>query len=208
MRELEFLPEWYGMIRRRKRRVAIESWTLVVLLCSFGVWIGLTRRSVAASAATVASLNGDLDHVHGDQRDLDNLLVFQRELQSREQMIASLGFPVQVTRVLQMIDSVMPKEMSLEEFTCDTSETPRAVTSVAGVAPGTDKSKPLMDRRLDVRIKAVAPGDIDLGNFIVGLQSKYSFLSQVTPVSANDRVESGHRMREFVVSFSLNLNQQ
>jgi hypothetical protein len=48
---------------------------------------------------------------------------------------------------------------------------------------------------------------VDLANFL-GELSKMPFLEQVNVSYSQDKVDSGHRMREFEVTFSMNLNQQ
>lgn len=207
MRELEFTPEWYRQSRRGKRIIVMEVWALVLLVGGLSAWAGVALHNIRSEQASLESLRRQLDQTHDEQRMLDEQLALRQELQARQQMIASLGFPLEVTRLLQTLDSVMPREMSLVEFNCDTDEQIRQVTNVmaARMTQDADGSRQL-DRRLKVRLVGVAPSDIDLANFLAGL-TNVSFFEQVAVTYARDRSEAGHVLREFEVTFSMNLNQ-
>jgi Tfp pilus assembly protein PilN len=203
MRELEFLPAWYPQTRRRKSRVQIEGWILAVVIVSLGSWYVFAQQNLRAKQATLGTLQHQLDQVHTERELLNQALDLRQRLQEREELVASLGYPVEMTRLLQTLDSVMPREMTLTDFDCQTREQARPVTSVAAVRP----SDRQLDRRLDIHLKGVAPSDVDLANFL-GELSKMPFLEQVNVSYSQDKVDSGHRMREFEVTFSMNLNQQ
>src|SRR5262245_44181880 len=119
MRELEFLPDWYPRLRRRKRIVALQGWILLGAVLLLGGWIGLSHRSARASDATLSSLQRELKQTHEEQNILAQQLELRKQLQDREQLIASLGIQMEMTRLLQTVDSAMPKEMSLTEFECN-----------------------------------------------------------------------------------------
>ena len=48
MREVEFLPEWYPAVRRRKRMVAMQAWATLILICVLGLWTVMSQQRVAA----------------------------------------------------------------------------------------------------------------------------------------------------------------
>jgi hypothetical protein len=203
MRQLEFLPTWYPQTRRRKRFVKLESWILLVVIVSLGSWYVFAGQNLRDKQVALGALQKQLDQVHTEKELLAQALDLRQRLQEREELVASLGYPVEMTRLLHTLDSVMPREMAMTEFDCQTREQARPVTSVAAIRP-TDKQ---VDRRLDVHLKGVAPSDVDLANFL-GELNKMPFLEQVNVSYAQDRIDSGHVMREFEVTFSMNLNQQ
>jgi len=205
MREMEFLPAWYHRTRRRKRIVTIEGWLLLALVAALGSWLGFARQSVSGSELVLASLQRQVEQAHSDQRMLTEQLELRQKLQDRAQIIASLGFPAEMTRLLQTLDSVMPAEMSLTEFDCTTDEQVRPVTSVAAVRAAGDKDKQI-DRRLKIKLAGVTPSDVDLANLLYGL-TNVPFFEQVS-VNARNKLDAGHVMREFEVTFSMSLNQQ
>jgi hypothetical protein len=203
MREIEFLPAWYPQVRWRKRCVQIEAWILVIVMISLGSWYAFAQQNFHNQQTVLGALQQRLDQVHTEKELLNQALDLRQRLQEREEIVASLGYPVEMTRLLQTLDRVMPKEMALSEFDCQTREQPRPVTSVAAVRPN-DKQ---LDRKLDIHLKGVAPSDVDLAN-VLGELSKMPFLEQVNVGYSQDKVDSGHRMREFELTFSMNLNQQ
>jgi hypothetical protein len=206
MREIEFLPAWYPNLRRRKRIARLQSAVVVLLLCGFCAWAGLAHHNVMGAETSLQILQEQLDQTHIEQTILSQQLDLRQQLQDREQLIGSLGYPVQMTRLMQKVDQVMPKEMSLLQVDCNVEETPRVVTSVAGVKPG-DNKEPQLDRRLKVRLLAIAPSEVDLANFLAGLTS-VPFFDQVAPSYARSRNDSGHIVREFEVTFVVNLNRE
>jgi Tfp pilus assembly protein PilN len=109
-----------------------------------------------------------------------------------------------MTRLLETLDSSMPKEMSLVKFDSNIEETTHTVTSVAGVRSG-EKPQQQVDRRLKVKLSGVAPSDVDLANFLANL-TKIQFLDQVAVTYARNKTESGHVLREFEISFSMKLD--
>jgi hypothetical protein len=203
MRELEFLPDWYPRIRKRKRLIKIQGWTLFTLILVLGAWLLNTQRSVGAAERTLSSLRESLARSQAEQQMLDEQLRLRKELQDQEQLIASLGYPVEMTRLLQTLDSLMPREMSLTEFDCQTEEQPVQSTGIA-VARGGDKPR-LVNRRMKVKLVGVVPSDVDLANLLAGL-TNVSFFENVAPTYIRGRSENGHVFREFEITFWINLN--
>jgi Tfp pilus assembly protein PilN len=205
MRELEFLPAWYHQTRRRKRIVGLEAWVLFLLVIGLGSWVALAQRNIIRDQQALNGLTKQITQTHSEQRMLAEQLSLRQQLQEREQLIASLGMPVEMTRLMQTLDSVMPKEMSLVEFNCDTDEQLRQVTSVAAARATNDTTRQ-MDRRLRIKLIGVAPSDVDLANFLAGL-TNVPFFEQVAVTYAKDKTEAGHVLREFEVTFTMSLNQ-
>jgi hypothetical protein len=58
---------------------------------------------------------------------------------------------------------------------------------------------------MKVKMIGVAPTDVDVMNFLTRL-GDVPFFEQVYMTYAKDRPENGHVMREFEVTFCLNLN--
>jgi hypothetical protein len=217
MREIEFLPDWYPRAQRRKRIVLLEGWLLFLLILGLGSWMLLAQRNVFGAERSLSSLKGQLDQMHTEQRMLDEQLVLRKELQAKEQLLASLGYPVEMTRLLQTIDSIMPKATSLTEFGCETEE---QVKPVAGNTPavgahagyrdrnrdGQPQQQQQIDRKLRVRIVGVAPSKLDLANFLAGF-ANVPFFQQVAVTYARDKSEAGHVLCEFEVTFCMDLNQ-
>jgi hypothetical protein len=131
-------------------------------------------------------------------------LRIKKELEQQEQIVAQLGFPIEMSRLLRTLDLIMPREMSLKDITCTTREQPVVVRGVAA-AQARPNASTAIDRWLEVTLVGVAPNDVDLANFLAGLTS-YPFLEQIALIRADGKVDGGHLMREFEVKFSMNLN--
>jgi hypothetical protein len=206
MRELEFLPDWYHRARRSKRIVVLEVWVLLIVAVGLGTWTFLARGNLRAKETMVTLRQGQLDQTHSEEKMLTEQLSLREELRDREQIIASLGFPVDMTRLLQTLDSVMPKEMSMTDFDCNIEETQKQQTTAIAAAPSQQPPTPQYDRRLKVKLVAVAPSDVDLANFLAGL-TDVPFFDQVGVTYSHYKSDQGHVFREFEVTFSMDLNQ-
>ena len=77
MRELEFLPDWYPQMRRRRRLLALQVWGTLTLAAGLGLWLLLTTRNVAIAQQSLSALTGDLDHTQGQLKQLDELVALE-----------------------------------------------------------------------------------------------------------------------------------
>jgi Tfp pilus assembly protein PilN len=201
MHEMEFLPDWYPKLRRRKRMVLIQGWLTVVMALSLALWLFMAHRNTREKQAQIWRLEGQLAQTHSELRQLDELLDIKKQLQVQEQVISKIGMHVEVTRMLAELDRLMPKEMSLLDLKLDTIEQPRKVdTVVAAMA----KDEP-MDRRLQVHLWGVAPSDLDLANFY-GKLGDVAFFDHVAIGESADFADNGHLMRKFELTFMMDLS--
>lgn len=199
MREVEFLPDWYPLIFRRRRRVMVQAWMVLVFALGLASWSFLAGGNVRSARTELAALQGDMSQTDMDLKKLDELLELKRQWRLQDQVIARLGAHVPSARLIAALESVMPPEMALLNLAVDTVEQPRSVATPNG------KSEIVVDRQVKVRLLGVAPTDVDLANFMTRLTTERYF-EQVSMSYAKERQERGHIMREFEVIFTVNLN--
>jgi hypothetical protein len=199
LREVEFLPEWYPRIKRRKRAVMIQSWlALAVVVMFLGMALDKRWQVHRAKAAAIECS----DQINDSQKQLAQLnqkLQYEAQLRRQEQIMAALGLNVDATRLMNVLEEAMPKQMALTALTFETQEVmcPAANPSGLETAP--------MDRRLKVRMDGVCPTDVELAT-LLGKLSAVKFFDDVAMSYARDGLKDGHVTREFEVSFSMNLN--
>ena len=80
MRELEFLPEWYPKVRRHRRRLALQAWITLILICGLGLWMLLVERNVHAREVELGSLRSDVTESEVEVERLKDLLKLQQQL--------------------------------------------------------------------------------------------------------------------------------
>jgi hypothetical protein len=61
-----------------------------------------------------------------------------------------------------------------------------------------------MDRRLRIKLQGVTPNDQDIGTLVYGLQKP--FTDQMVLTYSRQKIDSGHKFREFELTFSMQLN--
>jgi Tfp pilus assembly protein PilN len=201
MREPEFLPEWYPQTRRRRRVVHLQGWLTLLLVGGMGAYLVLSDRNILADERTLGAIQSQIVETDAKLAEMDKLDAMRRQLRQQKQVVVRLGGYVAACNLVDTLDSVMPKQMSLTGMQIDNEERadPSAVQAAKGGGDGA------VDRRLKVRLQGVCPTDVDLANFMTQLAA-VPFFDQVNITYAREKGEHGHVMREFEVSFSLNLN--
>ncbi|HSI36799.1 MAG: PilN domain-containing protein [Phycisphaerae bacterium] len=199
MRELEFLPAWYPQTRRRRRLVFLQGWLTVVLVLGMGAYLVLADQNITNDERAVSSLRDQLRQSDTQLVEMDKLDALRRQLSVQAQIQSRLGYYVAAGTMMHTLDGLMPRQMSLVSLNLENDE--RVENSAIAAA----KADPVIDRRLKVRIQGVCPTDVDLANFMTQL-SGVSFFEQVAITYAREKADGSHLMREFEVTFYINLN--
>jgi Tfp pilus assembly protein PilN len=206
MREVEFLPEWYPKVRRRKHLMVVQAWATIILISGLGLWMLLVQRNVQAREVELRSLRSDLNQSEVDIQRLEDLLSLQRDLGKQDGIFAKIGRPIESTRVLTTLEQLMPRDMALLDLSLDTEETTQKPTgSLASRAAQEARHNNKTETAVRLKVHGVAPTDMDLADFLAKLTSK-PFFKQVDLTYSHERTDSGHIMREFEVSFAIDLN--
>jgi Tfp pilus assembly protein PilN len=205
MRELEFLPAWYPQARRRKRLVVLQVYMTLLLGGGLAAWMLLVSRNTRAAGASLSDINIQLSQTQSELHQLEEQVTLKNQLLVQRQIVERLGLPVEMSRMLSTLDQKMPPEMSLTDLSFETQEQLKVVSTLAGARSAGRGDN--IDRKLRIRLEGVAPTDNDVANFLAGL-TNVPFFEQVTMTYSRDRSDNGHVMREFEVTFCLDLNQQ
>ena len=205
MRELEFLPEWYPQSRRRKRIVLLQGYMTLLMAAGLIAWLFLAHRNTQTAAATLAGINNQVFQTHQEMHQLEEQVALKSQLLVQRQIVEKLGMPVEMSRLLYALDQKLPPQVSLTSLSFDTQEQLKIATSLAAARLATQGDN--VDRRLHVRLDGVAPTDNDVANFLTGL-SRVPFFDDVAMSYSRDQTDNGHVMRDFEVTFSVNLNQE
>ena len=208
MREIDFLPSWYPSIQRRYRAVVAQAWVtlaIVVLLAGYAMfkrWQLHNARVLTAQCQAQISLS---------QQQLSQLaekLKYEAALKQQDEIVAKLGLDVDATRLLKALQDAMTPEMALTNVSLETIEQarPASVLAVRNVPNANRTDVPDVDRRLKVTVNGVSPSDIQVATLIENL-GKTNCFENVAFSNLQDRhSRDGHLMREFEVTFDLNLN--
>ena len=160
MRELEFLPAWYPQTRQRKRLVYLQGWLTLLLFVGMGAFLVMAERNIVEAERSLASLNGQLSQTQSQLAEMDKLDGMRRQLRRQAQITGRLGLYVETGSILNELERLMPKQMSLTGLQLENEE--RLVQSSMQVARGTE---PAVDRKLRVKVQAVCPTAVDMASF-------------------------------------------
>jgi Tfp pilus assembly protein PilN len=204
MRELEFLPAWYGDLHRHRRRLRLQVWLTVAVISALATWLMLVDRNRRNAEGVVAVLQGQLAQTDSQLKEMDRLTHLEAELRVQEQIQAKLGAHVEAARLIGTLGQIMPASMSLASLGFEVEETPQQLSAMARAALKDPNNVP-MDRRLRIKLTGVAPTDVDIASFITEL-NKVPFFDRVSMQYAKDRRQQGYVMREFELTFSISLD--
>src|SRR4051812_19437119 len=199
MHDLEFLPDWYPQTRRRRRLVLLQGWLTMVVLFGLGGWILLAERNIAVAEDSLRALKGQLSQTDAQLAEMDKLDVMRKQLSQQNQILSRIGLYVEACAMVHRVDSVMPRQMSLTAIRLENEE------KVDNSAVQVVKGDQAIDRRLKVTVQGVCPTDVDLANFMTQLAAERYF-DMVNLTYAREKSENNHVMREFEITFSINLN--
>jgi len=146
-------------------------------------------------------VNQQLDRTNHDLQRLGEVEYLTNQLQQQDNIVRRLGTHVPVARLIDVLADAMPPEMALLELQFSTQE--KAMSDAARRAPSDEPAR--VDHVLSMRIVGVAPTDLDLSTFI-GNMERIPYFSDGQLANSQGRFESGHVMREFDVTFTMDLD--
>ena len=206
MREVEFLPDWYPKVRARKRAVMIQTWATLALVAALGFWMLLAQRNVQARENELSALHTDLNQSEVQLQRLEDLLELQKELGKQDSIFAKIGTQLKSTKLMTTLEQLMPRDMALINLTLETEDPAAAPRQGGSISSRAQKNAPKVstEPKLRLRLHGVAPTDVDLAEFLAKLTSK-PFFKQIELIRSQEKIENGHVMRDFEVSFVMDL---
>jgi hypothetical protein len=204
MVDLELLPDWYPQWRKRRRLLLLEVWLVAVLALGLGLWVYLAEKNLSRGKEALAAIDGQLSETRTQLEKIDRLETLRQQWHKQDEVLSRLGVHVEAARLMEKLGAALPREVALVGLTFETEEIVTPQGPLAKPA-GKDAAAPAMDRRLKVRLKGVAPTDLELSMFLMEL-NKVPFFEKVAPTYSQEKPMSGHVLREFELTFSVNLN--
>jgi Tfp pilus assembly protein PilN len=204
MREVEFLPSWYSQFLRRRRTVFFQTWMTIGVALGLSLWMFLADRNQRNAENVLDTLSSQIQQTSTQLQQMERLEMLRRQLRQQAEVLTKLGIHVEAGRLISKLAESTPPSVSLLLLNIDTDEIPVQL-SAAERASLKEGTRPPVDRRLRVRLQGVAPTDVELATFLTEL-NQASFLERPSLTYVKDRRESGHVLREFEVTFTINLN--
>ena len=204
MRELEFLPDWYPQTRRRRRLIVLQAWLTLVLVAGMGSWVVLKDRNNTQDERTLALQTAQLDQTYAQLAEVDKLDSLRRQLRRQEEIVSRIGFAVEACKAVNSLDDRMPRNMALTGVILEHEEKADPSALAANRSASGGASDVPIERRLRVRVQGVCPTDVDLADFMTQLAT-VPFFEGINNTYARERAENNRLMREFELTFSVNL---
>lgn len=204
MREMEFLPSWYRVVRRQRIAVIVQAWATVGLLVVLLVTTGLSKFRLINSKAELSNVRQQMAVTQKDLDELESMKQLQRRWSEQGEVLAKLGVSVESTRLMGLLAQATPESIALIGLNLQTEEKVETVKSVAAARAMKDK-EPSIDRKLRVRVQGVAPSDAEVADLMAKLGAVV-FLEDVSMSYSKDADQNGRAVRQFEVTFAMDLN--
>jgi hypothetical protein len=188
MKELDFLPRSY---HQRLSRRAQTRRNILMCLVLFTAMLSLHGLNLTRIRAAQAALN-ELHNGSGGWRSARSQFA---ELESRKALCRRR------LDLINRLEDAAPPDAVMGEATRLLAE-PMAMTGFSLDATATDKTAAAGSIPTRVRIAAVAATDVEVGMFL-GKLSACPLFSDVTLSFSRDAHNTGRKMREFEVKFTL-----
>ncbi len=200
MREIDFLPDWYRHVMRRRKRLMVQAACSITLLAAIGLRAVYSRHHATVAEAAVIQTENQIARAASDAREVDRLTNLRQRWARQVQRIERLGTHVEAARLLAALDDAMPSGVALSDLQVDTDERPSTT------APSSGSAVPSNDRRLRVRLEGLAASPGELEKFLARLKAT-PFFEQVSMGFNKNTLDAGRTVQQFEISFSINLNQ-
>lgn len=200
--EVNLLPEWYPAVVRRRRWLRWQAWATGVLVVVLTTLLVLRKDDEHISAYELATLETHRE-ITGEQLDqLEAAEARLGRLVSRAALVEQVGLPVEVTRVLSQIGSVLPPRAALTEVAVETQRRdPTLAEKTRAVAAGRAATQGMW---LRFRVGGVTPDSEDVAALLERLQAEPLF-QQCTVSYGRDVRLAGRPAVQFEVKFAIDL---
>jgi Tfp pilus assembly protein PilN len=198
MRELEFLPAWYPMLRRKRRILLMEAWLAVTIVAVLGLWLILSAHNVIAKESLLSIREKQLTQSNYELQKLAELESLKKQMSDQAKLMAHLGPNVPMGRLMDTLEQMLPEGMALMDVTVEFQKGLK--TQSVGRGPVVESDPTYM-----VVVHGVSPSDAELGNFMTGLANAIPHWIGGS-MDETDVRQDGHLMRDFNFSFSIRLN--
>ena len=198
MREMEFLPAWYSTLRQKRRILLMEAWLGIVIFVGLSLWMILSARNVMGKETLLTVREKQLTQSTHDLKMLSELQSLKAQMSDQVKLMAHVGPNLPMARLMESLQQMMPREMALLDMTVESQEQSHAPAGLPMAA------KVQENRRLVVTLHGVAPSDVELGNFMIRVATIPNYIEG--SVATKDVNQNGHLMRDFTISFGIDLS--
>ena len=179
MEKLDFLPEKIHLQRKRKTRLIRQSYLVMIFIAGLACFGYVRQGSIRSVRAETEILSGRSEEMQKQLSLLTDLEQQQAELSVIKQIDDRLGSRVCPLDVLSELNAILPKNMGLSSLKIETIEMRVPVDSKSGksarVTMANDDQKEVVVKRMRLILTGLAPGDVDIANFIGQLSANPLF---------------------------------
>jgi Tfp pilus assembly protein PilN len=204
MRDVNLLPAWYPLLRRKRRIFAAQLALSGVVLTALLGWWGISSERLGATRGLLGDTRDQLSEKQDEVAHLQRIVGLQEQLISKHRVMSQIGLPVEQSRVLSAIIDAMPTETWLTSVNARTEE--RLLTAAElGITSTRVRGEAPKTRRLLIRIEGLALSDADVMTLFSSLSTNPVF-ENVKLGGSSEVQHLGRLVRRFDMSFQIRLD--
>lgn len=206
MVEVDLLPSWYPRVVRRRQMLQWQAWATGAVLVVLIAFLVLRQENVAASQVELGELERQRQEADALLAELKQHESRLNELSARAKLLNQVGLPVEVTRMLGVLDSIMAPTTTVTIFEANTEHRPVTVQELAR-AKRESLPEPRPTMLLRFTLKALTPDPSEPSTILDALKAQ-PLLKDVNlkyQQSLGGSEESGARRFAFEITFGIDL---
>ena len=201
MREIDFLPVWYPKVRQQRRLLKIQAIGTAAVVLAGLIALAITQKKADAARAELSDAQLRSQRTIEAVQELDEMLALERRLSSQQKIVAELGLPVEINRLLCEVGGCLSSESTLTSV----SATTREIAPNATLVDRATGRAPAPTRVMELKVCGVAPTEAEVTAFWTRLAT-LPFLEQVKLVNTDESTDGDRVMRKFELTFAIRLD--
>ncbi len=181
MDKVDFLPERIKIQRAKRTRLKHQSFWLTGCVLLLAVWGYIRQDTISSAKAELRLLNDRSSNIQQQLVLRASLERQQNELLLKKRVDDDLGSRIKALDIISEMDQLLPESMAFTDMKLEVSEIRipiKPVTNKNMRASRSSKKKVKKEKvvkRIQLKLKGVAPTDVDVANFIGQLSASPLF---------------------------------
>lgn len=197
MREIDFRPNWYCVIRKRRRDTVIRACLLGVLALELGLGLLTVSSRKAEAKQQLASLHHAIKNQATVFQDLGELVVNLDELQAKRVLLSDVAGGAPVHAILAELSLLMPDSLALREL--HYKQHRRIGDAASTETPPTGGNGALAESENELEVTGLGVTDGDIG-LLMSRMAASALFGDVALVYSQPVIHENTAAREFRVT--------
>lgn len=195
MKEIDFRPDWYCVIRKRKRDAVIRASLLGVLAIELGVGFLAVSTRNAEAQQQLSDLRSALENQATAFESFGELVIDLSELRTKRALLSDVAGGAPVHAILAELSGLMPESLAITAMSYKQHRRIGGRVAVEGSTPAKSGTMQ-MENDNGLEIKGLAASDGDIGAFMSRMAAS-SLFTNIALTYSQPIIRGGFPARDF-----------